>query len=134
MTPVPLPFTITAGAGTGTACCAPPTNTTPSPLGTSAETPEHHALPKFVSVPHRTSACATNGLTYARTSGDLIPSGPAWRLPLLSNVPIAAQNASTKIVPIVTVRTPKIVIAVAAVVRRTMLEQNNPNDPSPMAV
>jgi hypothetical protein len=36
--------------------------------------------------------------------------------------------------PIVMARTPKIVMAVAAWVRRTRLEQKSPNAPSPRAV
>ena len=63
-----------------------------------------------------------------------MPNRPPTRLPLSSNAPIAAQKTRTKTVPMVTARTPKIVIAVAAVVRLTRLEHSSPNEPSPRAV
>ena len=56
------------------------------------------------------------------------------RLPLSSKRPIACQKTRTKTVPMVMARTPKIVIAVAAVVRLTRLEHSSPNAPSPSAV
>jgi hypothetical protein len=63
-----------------------------------------------------------------------MPSGPGRRLPKLSKEPIACQKTSRNTVPIVIARTPKIVIAVEAVVRLTRLEHNSPNEPRPMAV
>ena len=63
-----------------------------------------------------------------------MPSGPGRRLPFVSNEPIACQKTSRNTVPMVIARTPKIVIAVAAVVRLTRLEQSSPNEPRPSAV
>ena len=57
-----------------------------------------------------------------------MPNSPS-RLPFSSNRPMACQKPSTKSVPIVTASTPKIVMAVAAVVRLTRLEQSSPNEP-----
>ncbi len=59
---------------------------------------------------------------------------PPRRTPLLSVGRIACQKISTNTDPIVMASTPKIVIAVAAWVRRTRLEQNSPNAPIPRAV
>ena len=105
-----------------------------SVVGARPWTTEHQPPPNVDSVPHSTSAWARKGLIHASGYGVRIPSGPGRRFPVASNEPIACQKTSRKTVPIVIARTPKIVIAVDAVVRLTRLEQSRPNEPRPRAV
>ena len=67
-------------------------------------------------------------------TGERMPSGPLAGCRCSSNELIACQKTRTKTVPMVTASTPKIVMAVAAVVRLTRLEHSSPNDPRPSAV
>ena len=89
------PLAAEAAAVRGTGITPPSRITTPLSFGTSAVDDLAPAAAERRSVPHSTSAWATNGLSQASTAGVRIPSTPGRWLPLSSTSDSACQKTST---------------------------------------